>query len=288
MKPRHGAVFLLVATLCGPTAAIAQAAPELPSPEVIVKRSIDAAGGFEAFSRLGILLADIRKDEVAQDGHQTSTDVKDYIMAPGPTPGRIEMPAAQVISGDDGSEGWAVVGGKYDARPEMKIMVKRLLRTGLFSLFLPFSLNWTDVSVTGVTPLMLGNVPVWRLSVSVPKSFFYSPQISTEWTVDVNQKTYAVVQAQSPATDLGRGIKADGMRITWGKPQILRGVTLPGEQRVVGLSETGAEIAHNRVDHVRYELLDNAKPAMLFDNPVPPEQRPQPKVGPDAAHPPAQ
>jgi hypothetical protein len=285
MHLRTGSAFVLVAALVGPAAATAQTASENPTPEAVVKHAIDAAGGYEAFSRLGIVLADVTSEEVAQAGAQSKSEMKTYFKAPGPLPGRIEVPQARVISGDDGTAGWAVVGGEYDPRPSMKIMVRRLLRNNLFSLLLPFSLNWDEVTVTDVAPVMNGNVPAWRLSVSLTKTFFQTPQIATNWTVDIDRKTYAVVQARCPATDLGRGIKADGMLITWGKPQIVRGMVLPGEQRVVGLSETGAAKTHTRVDQIRYELLDSARNVALFSNPVPPELRPTPQVGPDAIRP---
>jgi len=282
MQLRSGAALVLVAAIVGPAAVSGQTASETPTPEVVVKRAMDVAGGYEAFSRLGIVLTEVTSEELAQAGGQSKSEVKTFFKAPGPVPGRIEIPQAQVISGDDGTQGWAVIGGTYDPRPSMTLIVKRLIRTNLFSLMLPFSLNWDEVNVTNVTPTMLGDVPVWRLSVTLTRTFFHSPQISTAWTIDINRQTYAVVQAQCPATDLGRGIKADGMRFTWSKPQIVRGLVLPGEQRVIGLSETGAEKTHTRVDHVRYELLGSTKSAALFNNPVPPELRPTPPVGPSA------
>ncbi len=284
MQLRFAAVLVLAAAT-GTTTARGQATTDVPTPEAVVKHAIDAAGGYDAFSRLGILLVDVTSEELAQAGQQTSNEVKTYFKTPGPAPGRIEIPASKVISADDGTAGWAIVNGKYDARPSTKVMIKRLLRANLFTLMLPFSLNWDDAGVTEVTPTMVGTVPVWRLSVTVTNTFFHTPQIATEWTVDINRQTYAVVQAQSPATDLGRGIKADGMRITWTKPQVVRGLVLPGEQRVIGLSETGAEKTHTRIDHVRYQLLDNAKNAALFSDPVPPDQRPTQQVGPSAIRP---
>jgi hypothetical protein len=282
MLSRYGKVLVVMTALIAPATVRGQAVASTPTPEEVVKRAIDVAGGYEAFSRLGILLAEVTKDEVAQDGKQTSSVTKNYFMAPGPTPGRIEIPKGPVVSADDGKDGWALIGGNYDARPSTKVMIKRLLQTNLFPLMLPFSLYWNEVAATDVTPEMVGNVPVWRLTVKLTKTFFHSPQIATTWTVDVHRQTYAVVQAESPATDLGRGIEADGMRITWTKPQVVRGLVLPGEQRIVGLSETGAEKAHNRVDKIRYELVDPSQAMALFANPVPPDKRPSQKVGPEA------
>jgi hypothetical protein len=286
MQPRSCSAFVLAAALALPAAVMAQTTAETPTAETIVKRALDAAGGLDAFSRLGILLVDRNTEETAQNGTQTKTSGKAYFKTPGPTPGRIELTTPPIVSGDDGNSGWAVVNGQPDPRPSTKLMIRRLVRTSLFSLMLPFSLTWDEVSVTGVSATTAGDVPVWRLSVGFTKSFFHSPQISTDWIIDINRKTYAVVQARCPATDLGRGIKADGMLISWGKPQIVGGVVLPGEQRTVGLTEVGAVKAHNRFDHLRYELLDSRQNASLFTDPVPPELRPTPQVGPEAARPP--
>jgi hypothetical protein len=286
MQPRSCSAFVLAAALVMPAAITAQTAAEMPTADTVVKRALDAAGGIDAFSRLGILLVDRDTEEIAQNGTQTKTSGKTYFQTPGPIPGRIELTSPGVISGDDGNSGWAVVGGQPDPRPSTKLMIRRLLRTSLFSLMMPFSLTWDEASVTGVSATTVGDVPVWRLSVAFTKSFFHSPQVSTDWIVDINRKTYAMVQAQCPATDLGRGIKSDGMLITWSKPQIVSGVVLPGEQRTVGLSEVGAVKAHNRVDHLRYELLDSSRNAALFTDPVPPELRPTPQIGPQAVRPP--
>ena len=57
-----------------------------------------------------------------------------------------------MIAGDDGTGGWAVVGGHPDARPSTLYMVKRLVTADLFPLLLPFSLNWEGATVTDVLP----------------------------------------------------------------------------------------------------------------------------------------
>ena len=282
MLRRTALSLVVLATLAGPSAVLGQSGQEIPSPDSVVQRAWDAAGGLEAFGRLGIVLADVTADETTQDGTPSTAKSKTYFLAPGPTPGRIEIESMKAVSGDSGSRqgGWALVAGKPDVRQSTKLMVKRLLTTNLFALTLPFSLNWEGVLLRSVEPTVVKGVPAWRVSIDVARGFFHSPQIATTWRVDFDRKTYAVIQAESPATDLGKGIKADGMRISWAKHQDVRGITLPGEQRTIGLSETGAEKAHRRTEKVSYTVLEVEGNAAIFRDPVPPELRPTAPVGP--------
>ena len=282
MLPRTALSLVAIATLAGSPAAFGQSGLEIPTPDFVVQRAWEHAGGLEAFGRLGIVLADFSTEENTQEGNPTTTRSKTYFLAPGPTPGRIEIEAIKAVSGDSGGRqaGWAVIGGKPDIRQSTQMMVKKLLTTNLFTLMLPFSLNWDGVLLKTVEPTVVKGVPVWRLSIEVARGFFHSPQIATTWRIDFDRKTYAVVQAESPATDLGKGLKADGMRISWAKLQDVRGIRLPGEQRTIGLSETGAEKAHSRLEQVRYSVLEAEGNAAMFRDPVPPELRPTPQVGP--------
>jgi hypothetical protein len=276
MTLRSAVSFILVATLAGSVTASAQSTTEVPTPDLLVRRAWEEAGGLEAYNRLGIVRADFTTEETTQEGKPSTTLSKAWLVAPGPNPGRIELANPNVISGDDGTMGWAMINGKYDPRQSTQIMIKRLLVTKFFTLTLPFSLNWSGVILKDVQPTTVKGVPVWRLTIDVVKGFFHSPQIATTWRIDFNRATYAVVQAESPATDMGKGIQADGMRVSWSKYQAVQGVMLPGEQRTIGLSEVGSEKAHSRIDRVRYELVPKESFKELFSNPVPPELRPTP------------
>jgi hypothetical protein len=276
MQLRTALPFVIVATLAGSLFASGQTGLEVPTPDLLVQRAWAEAGGLETFGRLGILLAEVTSEENTQQGTTSYSKTRTFFLAPGPIPGRIEIEQPPVLSGDDGTGGWAVVGGKPDARPQTKMMVKRLVTTNLFTLMLPFSLNWDGVTITSVEPTTVKGTPVWRLSVEMAPGFFHSPQIATRWRIDFDRTTYAVVQATSPATDLGKGIKADGMLTSWGNHRNVMGLRLPGTQRIIGLSETGAEKAHSRKETIRYEVLDPGVRERLFGNPVPPALRPTP------------
>ena len=273
MRARIGfGVAVLMATSAA--SALAAGAPPVPSPDDAVSRACAAAGGMDAFRALGILAVTMTSDEVTQDG-ETSTRTKTMaFVPPGPVPGRFEVPKDGIIAADDGSGGWAVAHSRPDARPGTSYMVRRSLASFMFPLLFPFSLTWGGVAVTGVEPAVLAGKPVWRLHVVLPRSFFDTPQIATNWTVDLDQQSFAVVRAESPATDLGKGVTADGMRYTWSDAVKLAGVRLPGVQRVIGLDEVGHEKTHSRVDHLSYHVLPASDSARLFGNPIPPDQRP--------------
>jgi hypothetical protein len=260
--------LLVAAPLLGQSAA----AP--PSPAAAVKDACDVVGGLAAFNTLGIVQLHIRREEVTQDGKVARTEKALFFLAPGPTPGRTEDPGLNVIAGDDGNGGWAVVHGKPDPRPSTIYMVKRLLTTDLFPLLLPFSLTWPGVTVTEVVPADIAGEPVWQLKVQMSHTFFHTPQISTVWTVDFDRRTYALVRAESQATDLGKGLTADGMRFSWGESVAVGGLQLSGYQRIVGLDEIGQEKSHSRIDHITYQTLPLTEAQKLFANPIPPKERP--------------
>ncbi|MGE5236480.1 MAG: hypothetical protein ACM3O7_09040 [Acidobacteriota bacterium] len=246
-----------------------------PTPQDVVQQLCAAAGGLEAFDRLGILQIAVKREEVTQDGHTLDTKSGLFVKTPGPIPGRLEDPQHKVVAGDDGSGGWALIDGHADTRGGTPRMVKRLLTSDLFPLLLPFSLTWDGVAVTDVKPAVLNGKPVWRLSVVFSRSFFHTPQIATNWTIDVDRDDYQIRRADSPFTDLGKGVTADGMRFLWGEPVRVGGIWLRGLQRVIGLDELGREKSHSRIDHVEFKLLADTEASKLFANPIPPEMRPK-------------
>ncbi|HVN75368.1 MAG TPA: hypothetical protein VMT19_03560 [Thermoanaerobaculaceae bacterium] len=266
------------------TVAAAQEKPAAPTPDEIVRRACKAAGGVEAFNKLGIVGIATKSEEVSEDGTITTKLMNNYFLAPGPIPGRFELPNNKVTAGDDGSGGWAVIRDKPDQRPATAQIVRRSLATNLFPTLLPFSLTWEGVEIQDAKAVQLKGRSAWQLTVAVPRSFFDTPQIGTTWKVFVDGATYAVVRAESPFTDLGKGVTADGMRFTWREPVKVKDVTFYKEQRLTGLDEVGEEKAHSRVDHHQFHVIPVSEAKKLFANPIPPEMRPKPP----ALQPPAQ
>ena len=87
-----------VALLTGVSVRAQDPAPP-PAPTVAIRRACDAAGGLEAFEKLGALQLQIRREEVTQDGKVTDTAKTVSFLAPGPTPGRTEDPNIKVVAG---------------------------------------------------------------------------------------------------------------------------------------------------------------------------------------------
>jgi hypothetical protein len=269
---------MVLAVLAQP--AVAQvgnsAGPVVPSPQTAITRACDAAGGLSAFSRLHALRIDVNREEITQDGKQSSGSSRLFVLPPGPLPGRLEIQSAGVIAGDDGEGGWALQNGKPDSRPANFFMIKRLLQTDLFPMLLPFSLTWPEVAVTEVAPAQLGERPVWRLTTVLQAGFFHTPQIANTWTVYLDRESYEVVQAESPYVDLGKDVVADGMRYRFARKTDLGGVALWSELSIVGLDAYNKEKVHTRLDRLTITAMDpGAAPAMLFANPIPSEQRPK-------------
>lgn len=268
--------FLVIASAVSAVSAWGQATMNA---QEVVSRACEASGGIAAFRKLGFLRAEIASEEVTQDGQTSSTSKIVIFKTEAIAPVRLELPALGVIAGDDGSGGWALVQGRPDPRPSTTVMVKRMVTADAFPLLLPCSLTWPGVAVTEVVPAQLAERPTWRLTVTLARNFFHTPQIATVWLVDVDRENYRVLRADSPYTDLGKGVVADGMRFSWSNFVTLGGVRVPTQQIVVGLDPLGNEKAHSRRDTVKWERLATEKTAGLFENPIPPEQRPRLPVG---------
>lgn len=247
-----------------------------PTPVAAIKSACDAAGGLKAFRSLGIIEVNESWEEITQDGHSSTGKSSYFLVAPGPLPGRIEDHTINLIAGDDGSGGWAVINNKVDTRPSTFYMVRRTLNSDLFAFFLPFSLTWEGVTVNAVEPAEVDGRPVWRLKVVFARTFFLSSQTGTSWDIDFDRNSFLIVRAESPFTDLGQGIKADGQRFEWSEPVRVKSVWLRAQQRVTGLDEVGRAKAHTRISKLTYTPLPASAGPKLFGNPIPPDQRPKP------------
>jgi hypothetical protein len=259
--------------------------PPPPDPKVIIQKACEAAGGMDAFRKLGILGINMEREEITQDGKMTRSTMGIFISTPGPIPGRMELPEARTVAADDGSGGWSLREGRPDQRPSTIHMVKRTITSNTFSLLLPFSLTWEGITFGPVDAGIIAGKPVWRVQVDVPRVFFASPQMSRTWLVDFDQKSFAVLQAISPATDLGKGVTADGMLITQSKLVKVGEVWLPSEERAIGLDDQGNQKAHTRTKWAKYKALPSSDAGRLFDNPIPLAQRPKPPQMPAPAQP---
>ncbi len=272
---------LLLPTLVVPRFATA-AEPTVPSPVAALRRSLEAAGGMDAWRRLAVLKLVVDREETTTSGEHHQRRLTYYLQLPGPVPSRLEDASAQLIAGDDGSGGWAQVAGRPDQRPSTSVMVKRIVSAALFPLLMPFSLTWEGVTIDQVTARKLDGRNTWLLSVRLPRTFFHTPQIATDWKVYLDAESFEVIRAESPHVDLGHGIAADGMRFSWPKRVELHGVSLPAVMTVIGLDEADQEKPHSQINRVSVSRITPAEGAALFANPSPSTQpqRPLPQPSP--------
>jgi hypothetical protein len=250
----------------------AAAEPAPPSPVAALRRALEAAGGMDALRRLVVLKLVVEREEITTSGEHHQRRLTYYLQLPGPVPGRLEDAAAQLVAGDDGSGGWAQLAGRPDQRPSTTVMVKRIVSSALFPLLMPFSLTWEGVTIEQVTARKLDGRNTWLLSVRLPRTFFHTPQIATEWKVYLDAESFEVLRAESPHVDLGHGITADGMRFSWPKRIDFHGVSLPAVMTVIGLDEADQEKPHSQINRVTASRVTPAEAAALFTNPSPPPQ----------------
>ena len=282
MKQRtFGVLSILTAVVLAAAPAVAQQPPKpaetvkTPPAKDIIDRACAAAGGVDAFNGLGTVQVDMRSQEVTADGHTSQNARRIVFQAPGPIPGRMVMAGGAVVAGDDGTGGWALINKRPDTRTATVYMVQRSLQTALFPILLPFSLHWDGVVVSDVAPAVVDGQPTWQLTLTFTRSFFDNPQIGTTWLVEVDRKSYAVLRAESPFVDLGKGITSDGMRFSWARRTQVQGITLPTEQTIIGINRYGRENAHNRMDTITYATPAVKDVNALYANPLPPDQRPK-------------
>lgn len=252
-----------------------RAEAQTPAPGEVVRRACEAAGGIDLFQRAGALGVEVQIEEVSEDGNVSRSTIRRYVNAPGPIPGRIEMPAQHVVAGDDGVGGWALIRGRPDQRMQTTLMVRRMIQTDLFPAMLPFSLTWSGVTVREVASADHGGRAVWRLLLEFDSGFFSTPQISRFWVLDLDKKDFSLVAAESPAIDLGQGIETIGMFYSWESFAEVRGLRLPTRIRVVGLAPDGSQKSHTKVDSLRWFPVPIGEAALKFENPIPHDQRPR-------------
>ncbi len=281
---RSVSILVWAAWVSGAGAALAQTPGGAPPPaDELIRKACDAAGGIDKFRALGIVQLTLNRNEIANDGTETKSETNFYFRAPGPIPARLENLEQQLVAGDDGSGGWAVTGNAVDSRAMTVYMVERVIRTDLFPLLMPFSLTWDGVTVRQVVADTVEGTPAWRLDLALPTSFFFTPQISSNWKIYVDRNKFTVLRAESDPTDLGKGVKADGMLITWAKPVKLGEVWLYSQMVTLGRNMKGEIQPHSRRDTMTYKLLPVTEAPKLFPNPIPPDKRPKPyKFDPSA------
>ena len=236
-----------------------------PTPEQLVAQACKAAGGYEAFTRLGIITILLTRDGVRASGEKIAMRSFSQVRAPGPVPGRsgVSHPGSY---GDDGRQSWVIRPEGTDLRVAADPRARSMLRLTFFPYLLPFSLRWEGVGLTAVESGSFENVPVWLLRVTLPEGFFPVSAISTEWTIAFDRSTLEVVQASYAARNDASGRPLNGVRFSFRQYWQLGDVRLPRQLHFEWIGRDGKPSGHNVWEEVTIsaQATSDSTERMLF------------------------
>jgi hypothetical protein len=246
-------------------ASIAGAAAESPTPQEVVQRAIDAAGGQDAFGRLGVLVLGVQQEETLSGGDRILDEYTAYFDTSNFGNMRLEMSKGMVVASHAG-RGWAIRDGKLDDRRQTPRMALGAIRQRIVPLLLPFSLEMDGVFAKGVEPATFDNEPVWRLTVQFDKLFFISPAMGGDWSIMIRRSDHEVVGAEFLPPIEYRQVETEGVRYRFLQHTRVDGVQLPSNVLLDGIHSDGLETGHVRITKVAPSVQADYDPT-LFVNP---------------------
>ena len=197
-----------------------------------------------------VIKIDVREQETTSDGVAHKRSFTAWINPWSTVQRRLQLNPS-VIIGFAGRRGWATIRGKEDRRPQTPMMASGTLNAKLFAYLLPFSLEEPGVAVTAVEKTRWQKKPVLKLRVEIPRNFFTSPIMNTEWSVIVDAKTLHVLVAQFLPPKKYLAIAAEGMRYEFLKHTAAAGLRVPTYVVIIALQGAeGIEAGHTAVDHI--------------------------------------
>ena len=241
------------------------AAQDQPSPQVVLDKAIEAAGGLEALAALGTLELDIEDQETRESGETTVETVHAYVDCTSLTNLRLELPRDLVLV-REGDSGWATIRGTLDDRPSTPAMARGTVHQRLVPVLLPFSLALPGVSPIAAEETEFEGQPAWKLKVEFPETFFMAPVISNTWSVYVGRQDYRLLAAEFMPPAKYAELAGEGMRYRPIKRQELGGVTLTDQLMTEGIVAGGAATPHVRISTISAAKLEGWDPS-LFLNP---------------------
>lgn len=248
----------LIATLLP---ALAVAAP--PSPSRAVDTMLDALGGREAFTGLGVVRLDIREEETAADGTIRKGAATLYVHSSDLDNLRLEFPP-QVVLASTGRGAWATVNGEVDTRPQSEVMAQKSLNQRTFPTLLPYSLLMEGVDVEAVSEAVLDGTPAWRLTVDFPEQFFMAPSMQTDWSAYVDRSSGEFLAAEYLPHSGMQATRDEGIRYRVLKWEEVDGVRLPARILLDGIDPMGNPTGHTAVHSVSSTVVGEWDPSLFL------------------------
>jgi hypothetical protein len=228
-------------------------AQEQPSAQEIIDRMIDAAGGREEFSSLGLLFLKLDEEETTSDGQAHKTVTKAYVSTTELDTFRLEMQPALTLA-RAGDKGWAVFRGQLDKRPQTPNMAKGTIHNKLFPVLMPYALAMHEVNLLGAREGTFDGQDAYRIDLSFSPNFFASPVMNSVWSVFVAKKDYKFLAASfQPPKSLAEA-ETEGIRYRYLKHTNIGAVRLPSQIQMDGLFANGLENGHVRIINMQAEV----------------------------------
>jgi len=240
-SPRF-AFALLCTLVCAASPNLIWAAE--PTTEEILDRMLDAVGGLETFSNLGVLELNIREEETTADGSSAVKTVRAYVSTVKLEHLRLERPD-DIVAVRSGDSGWVAQRGVLDVRPQAPGMAVGFCHQRLFPLLLPFSLTMEGVTLSGPVASELQGIPTWLLIASFRPNFFSSPVMNTTWKIHVSQKDHTVLSAEFVPPLEFASVAREGIRYRILGSQPVGGtIRLPTNILMEGIDSQGVATPH--------------------------------------------
>ncbi len=220
------------------------AAAAAPTAQAAVEKMTAAAGGLDAFSSFAMVTLQVAEDESAAGGRQRTGHYVAHAATVGLAQLRLDMGKGTVIA-RNGGDGWAMMGGTVDTRPQTPAMAFGTANQRLFPLLLPFSLGMDGVAVGAVAEGTWDGKPAWRLDVDFTRNFFASPVMQTTWQVYAAKSDWSLLGAEFQPVAQFAGV-AEGVRYRVLRTAVVKGVRLPTELLMEGIDANRVPNGHNR------------------------------------------
>ncbi len=243
--------------------AVAVAADD-PTPATVVERMIEAAGGRDAFTRLGVLELTIDQEETLSDGERIASSHTCYVLSSDLDTARINLSDTVVVASHDG-KGWATNGGEPDTRPQTPRMAVGTIHQKIFPLLLPFSLALEGAHVNEVVAATFEDQPVWQLTVVFDRLFFVSPSMNTDWRLTVRRSDHTLLAAEFLPPIEFRKVTTEGVRYRYLQQAPIDGVRLPTQILLDGIDFDRIENGHVRVTKMKSSIRGPFDPELFVD-----------------------
>jgi len=221
----------------------ASATPETTGSGKLVQKLTEAAGAAAAAKLDGVLKLEVETEETTSDGKSHKVNYTAWVNPASWIQRRIQI-NPKVVIGFDGKNGWAIINGQNDTRPQTPLQARGTINRYLFPVLLPFSLDTPKLVFGPPEPGKWENDPAVQLTLGFPPNFFYTPIMDTQWMLTLNPEKTKVLGVEFRPPQEYVKLGAEGIRYYVLTRKTIEGVTLPTKLLAVAIDADGNESGH--------------------------------------------